>query len=249
MRVLGIDPGTLVAGYGVVEQAADRPQQAALICVAAGQVSGGRNQPLSVRLRVIFQEFTTLIERHHPDCVAVEEPFVDKNIQTALKLGQAEGVALLAAELAGLPSVVYTPSTIKLALTGYGRAEKFQIGLMTARLLCLNEPPKSHHAADALAVAICHLHSIGPSKVQRPTAMTVPMTEAMKRPMGTHRRLGGRGQRSTLHALMRRGPRGQRGHHGGSGRGDIANSTATLLGNLLKDPQRRMGPHIPHIPL
>lgn len=207
MRVLGIDPGTLVAGYGVVEQAAGRPRQAAMICVAAGEVSGGRNQPLSVRLRAIFQKFTALIERHHPDCIAVEEPFVDKNIQTALKLGQAEGIALLAAELAGLPSAVYAPSTIKLALTGYGRAEKFQIGLMTARLLQMAQPPKSHHATDALAVAICHLHSIGPSNVQRPTAIAVPMTEAMKRPMGTQRRLGGRGQRSTLHALMRTGPR------------------------------------------
>ncbi len=159
MRVLGIDPGTVVAGYGVVEQAADRPRQAALICVAAGEINGGRTQPLSVRLRTIFQTLTQLIDQHRPDCVAVEEPFVDKNIQTALKLGQAEGLVLLAAELAGLPSTVYTPATIKLALTGYGRAEKFQIGLMTARLLCLAEPPKSHHAADALAVAICHLHS------------------------------------------------------------------------------------------
>jgi len=207
MRVLGIDPGTVVAGYGVVEQTADRPGQAALICVAAGEISGGRTQPLSVRLRAIFQELTRLIDQHHPDCVAVEEPFVDKNIQTALKLGQAEGLVLLAAELAGLPSTVYTPATIKLALTGYGRAEKFQIGLMTARLLHLKEPPKSHHAADALAVAICHLHSIRPSNVQRSTAVAVPMTEATKRPMGTPRRLGGRGQRSTLLALMRTGPR------------------------------------------
>jgi len=159
MRVLGIDPGTIVAGYGVVEQAADRPRQAALICVAAGEINGRRAQPLPVRLRTIFQELTALIDRHRPDCVAVEEPFVDKNIQTALKLGQAEGLVLLAAELAGLPSMVYTPATIKLALTGYGRAEKFQIALMAARLLRLKEPPKSHHAADALAVAICHLHS------------------------------------------------------------------------------------------
>jgi crossover junction endodeoxyribonuclease RuvC len=181
MIVLGIDPGTLVAGYGVVEQAAGRPQQAALICVAAGEISGGRNQPLSVRLRVIFQEFTTLIERYHPDCVAVEEPFVDKNIQTALKLGQAEGIALLAAELAGLPSAVYTPSTIKLALTGYGRAEKFQIGLMTARLLRLKEPPKSHHAADALAVAICHLHSLPPA-----TLRPVPAARIARATAGPH---------------------------------------------------------------
>jgi crossover junction endodeoxyribonuclease RuvC len=159
MRVLGIDPGTVVAGYGVVEQADGPSSRSRPVCLAAGEINGGRNQSLPVRLRTIFQELTALIERHHPDCVAVEEPFVDKNIQTALKLGQAEGLVLLAAELAGLPSTVYTPATIKLALTGYGRAEKFQIGLMAARLLRLAEPPKSHHAADALAVAICHLHS------------------------------------------------------------------------------------------
>jgi crossover junction endodeoxyribonuclease RuvC len=219
MRILGVDPGTVVAGYGIIESRPDCSGRDTSRCLAAGEISGGRNQPLPVRLRTIFQELSRLIECHQPDCVAVEEPFVDKNIQTALKLGQAEGVALLAAELAGLPSTVYTPATIKLALTGYGRAEKFQIGLMTARLLSLTEPPKSHHAADALAVAICHLHSIRPSNVLRPTAVAVPMAEAAKRPMGTRRRLGGRGQRSTLLAIIRTGPRGQRGHHGGSGRG------------------------------
>jgi crossover junction endodeoxyribonuclease RuvC len=159
MRVLGIDPGTLVAGYGVVEQSAGRTRQSSLTCIAAGEISGGRAQSLSVRLRTIFQVLTRLIDDHRPDCLAVEEPFVDKNVKTALKLGQAEGIVLLAAELAGLPAAVYSPATIKLALTGYGRAEKFQIGLMTTRLLRMAEPPKSHHAADALAVAICHLHS------------------------------------------------------------------------------------------
>jgi len=206
MRILGVDPGTVVAGYGLIESQAGRIRQGSPICLAAGEINGGRAQPLSVRLRTIFQELTALIERHRPDCVAVEEPFVDKNIQTALKLGQAEGVALLVAELAGLPSTVYAPATIKLALTGYGRAEKFQIGLMTARLLCLSEPPKSHHAADALAVAICHLHTVPPSTVRRPSA-AVQMPEAIQRPMGTQRRLGARGQRSTNLALMRTGPR------------------------------------------
>jgi len=171
MRVLGIDPGTLVAGYGVVEQAAGRSRSSSLTCIAAGEINGGRKQPLQIRLRTIFQELTALIVRHQPDCVAVEEPFVDKNIQTALKLGQAEGIALLAAELAGLPSAIYPPATIKLALTGYGRAEKFQIGQMTARLLRLAEPPKSHHAADALAVSICHLHSL-PADGRRPATET-----------------------------------------------------------------------------
>jgi crossover junction endodeoxyribonuclease RuvC len=176
MRILGVDPGTIVAGYGVIESQSGRVRQGSPVCLAAGEVNGGRNQPVSVRLLTIFQELTRLIERYRPDCVAVEEPFVDKNIQTALKLGQAEGIALLAAELAGLTSAVYTPSTIKLALTGYGRAEKFQIGLMAARLLRLTEPPKSHHAADALAVAICHLHSLPPD--DRRAASDARMTRA-----------------------------------------------------------------------
>ena len=159
MRVLGVDPGTMVAGYGVIEDGADGMRRPTLVSLAAGQINGGRGQALSARLRTIFDTLTALIQQFQPDCVAVEEPFVDKNIQTALKLGQAEGVALLAAELAGVPAVVYSPATIKLALTGYGRAEKFQVGLMVSRLLRLPEPPASHHAADALAVAICHLHS------------------------------------------------------------------------------------------
>jgi crossover junction endodeoxyribonuclease RuvC len=195
MIILGVDPGTVVAGYGIIESQPDRSGRETSVCLAAGEINGGRNQPLPVRLRVIFQALTALIDQHRPDCVAVEEPFVDKNIQTALKLGQAEGLVLLAAELAGLPSAVYTPATIKLALTGYGRAEKFQIGLMAARLLRLKEPPKSHHAADALAVAICHLHSAPPSSVRRPSAVAVPMPEAIQRPMEKQRRLGGRGHR------------------------------------------------------
>jgi crossover junction endodeoxyribonuclease RuvC len=164
IRILGIDPGTITAGYGVIESAPSTASRngsggSATTCIAAGQINGGRAQPIPVRLRTMFEEITALIRRYQPDCVAVEEPFVDKNIQTALKLGQAEGIVLVAAELAGLPVTVYSPSTIKLALTGYGHAEKMQVGQMVKRLLRLTEPPASHHASDALAVAICHLHS------------------------------------------------------------------------------------------
>jgi crossover junction endodeoxyribonuclease RuvC len=159
VKILGIDPGTMVTGYGVIESRPGRSGREVPACLAAGQINGGRGQPVGARLRTIYQGLTALIEQFCPDWVAVEEPFVDKNIQTALKLGQAEGVALLAAELAGLPVTVYPPATIKLALTGYGRAEKEQVGWMVRRLLRLERPPASHHAADALAVAICHLHS------------------------------------------------------------------------------------------
>ncbi|MEW6324793.1 MAG: crossover junction endodeoxyribonuclease RuvC [Nitrospirota bacterium] len=194
LKILGVDPGTAVAGYGLIERRPGRSGREELGCLAAGQISGGRGYSLSARLRTIFESLTALIHQFQPDAVAVEEPFVDKNIQTALKLGQAEGVALLAAELAGVPVMIYPPATIKLALTGYGRAEKHQVGQMVGRLLRLKEPLTSHHATDALAVAICHAHS-------------APMSEAIQRPLGKQRGLGVRGHRSTLLALMRTGPR------------------------------------------
>jgi crossover junction endodeoxyribonuclease RuvC len=197
----------MVAGYGVIEDGADGARRPVLVSLAAGQINGGRGQSLSARLRTIFDTLTRLIQEFRPDCVAVEEPFVDKNIQTALKLGQAEGVALLAAELAGVSSVVYSPATIKLALTGYGRAEKFQVGLMVSRLLRLPEPPASHHAADALAVAICHLHSASMLSVRRPSAVPVPIPQAVQRPMRKQRWLGGRGHRRTFPSMFRTGPR------------------------------------------
>jgi len=182
MRILGVDPGTVIAGYGVIEERPNGSRRAAPVCLAAGEINGGRGQPVAARLRTIFKTLTALIEQFRPDCVAVEEPFVDKNIQTALKLGQAEGVALVVAELADLPVTVYSPATIKLALTGYGRAEKFQVGLMVTRLLHLERPPASHHTADALAVAICHLHSaamLNSGRQRKPAA--APMIPPMIR--------------------------------------------------------------------
>lgn len=164
MRILGVDPGTVTAGYGVIDQPArqtggpGRPSNA-LLYIASGNIQAVRTAPMSARLRALLQRLTAIIDEYAPDCVAVEEPFVDKNIKTALKLGQAEGVALVAAELAGLPVTVYSPATIKLALTGYGRAEKEQIGQMVKRLLRIESVPSSHHVSDALAVAICHAHS------------------------------------------------------------------------------------------
>ncbi len=181
MKILGVDPGTVVTGYGVIESRPDRSGRNVPNCLAAGQISGGRAQSMPVRLRTIFESLTALIHEFQPDAVAVEEPFVDKNIQTALKLGQAEGVILVAAQLAGVPVTVYSPATIKLALTGFGRAEKLQVGYMVTRLLRLKEPLTSHHATDALAVAVCHLHSAALLEVRnrrRPAASStaVPLS-------------------------------------------------------------------------
>ena len=154
MRVLGIDPGTVVTGYGVIDEEDQR-----LFFVASGGIGTSSKFSISKRLKKIFDELTVVIEDYQPRAVVVENTFVAKNMQTALKLGQARGVALLAAEHAGLPVFEYTPMQVKLAVTGYGAASKIQVQGMVHKLLKLSRIPDSHHAADALAAAICHLHS------------------------------------------------------------------------------------------
>jgi crossover junction endodeoxyribonuclease RuvC len=171
MRVLGVDPGTVVTGYGVVDEEDQR-----LFFVASGGISTSAKSSVAKRLKKIFDDLTVVINDYQPQAVVVENTFVAKNMQTALKLGQARGVALLAAEHAGLPVFEYTPMQVKLAVTGYGAASKIQIQGMIHKLLKLNRIPDSHHAADALAAAICHLHSARmreladapPSEIGRP---------------------------------------------------------------------------------
>jgi crossover junction endodeoxyribonuclease RuvC len=171
MRVLGIDPGTVVTGYGVIDEEDQR-----LFYVASGGINTTSKLSVSKRLKKIFDGLTVVIEDYQPQAVVVENTFVAKNMQTALKLGQARGVALLAAEHAGLPVFEYTPTQVKLAVTGYGAASKIQVQGMVHKLLKLNRIPDSHHAADALAAAICHLHSAKireltsafPSEIGRP---------------------------------------------------------------------------------
>jgi len=154
MRILGVDPGTVVTGYGVIDEEDQR-----LFFVASGGISTSSKFSVSKRLKKIFDELTIVIEDYQPRAVVVENTFVAKNMQTALKLGQARGVALLAAEQAGLAVFEYTPMQVKLAVTGYGAASKIQVQGMVHKLLKLSRIPDSHHAADALAAAICHLHS------------------------------------------------------------------------------------------
>jgi crossover junction endodeoxyribonuclease RuvC len=155
MRVLGIDCGTEYTGYGVVELCPDGK----LICLTCGAIKLSSRDTMSARLATIFQRLGALIEEHHPDNVAIEDVFYALNVKSALKLGQVRGVAMLAASSAGLGVSEYAPLSIKSAVVGYGRAEKPQVQHMVTRLLNLAEIPQPPDAADALAIAICHLHT------------------------------------------------------------------------------------------
>lgn len=156
MRVFGIDCGTECTGYGVVEwdDTARNPQ---LVSLGAGGIRLPRKDPLPLRLSLVYAELTALIRTHAPDVVAIEEVFYSVNAKSALKLGHIRGVALLAAATAGLPVAEYAPLKIKSTVTGYGLAQKEQVQFMVARLLNLPELPQPADAADALAIAICHI--------------------------------------------------------------------------------------------
>jgi crossover junction endodeoxyribonuclease RuvC len=155
MRVLGIDCGTQYTGYGVVEQTGEGE----LRCIAAGAIRLSPRELLPNRLQQIFTKLSELIAAHRPELAAIEDVFYAVNVKSALKLGQVRGVAMLAAAVAGLPVCEYAPLAIKSAVVGYGRAEKSQVQQMVARLLRLSELPEPLDAADALAIAICHLHT------------------------------------------------------------------------------------------
>jgi crossover junction endodeoxyribonuclease RuvC len=154
VRIFGIDPGSQRTGYGCVERIGRG--QALITC---GSLSGPKGATFPDRLNAIHEGLKALIARHQPDCVAIEDIFHHRNVRSALKLGQARGIALLAASEAGLPVVSYAPAAVKRAVVGYGRAEKQQVQQMVKLLLGLAQPPTPHDAADALAVAICHLQA------------------------------------------------------------------------------------------
>jgi crossover junction endodeoxyribonuclease RuvC len=155
MRVLGIDCGTEFTGYGVVEL---RPDDS-LLCITCGAIKVSPRDPMPLRLSRISTRLQDLIVEHQPDRVAIEDVFYAVNVKSALKLGQVRGVAMLAAASAGLEVAEYAPLSIKSAVVGYGKAEKHQVQQMVALLLRLDEIPESPDAADALAIAICHLHT------------------------------------------------------------------------------------------
>ncbi|HBE77268.1 MAG TPA: crossover junction endodeoxyribonuclease RuvC [Firmicutes bacterium] len=154
MIILGVDPGTAITGYGLVSYGGNHLKK-----VTFGAIRTGPELSLTGRLQHIYLELQKIIAEYKPDAIAVEELFFNKNVRTALAVGHARGVMLLAAANAGYEVAEYTPLQVKLAVTGYGRAEKIQIQEMVRVLLCLTEIPKPDDAADALAIAICHAHS------------------------------------------------------------------------------------------
>jgi crossover junction endodeoxyribonuclease RuvC len=158
MRVFGIDCGTEITGYGVVELC-DSGRQAKLLCHTLGAIRLAKSKPLPERLAQVYRELIEALARWRPDVVAVEEVFYSVNAKSALKLGQVRGVALLAAASAGLPVAEYAPLRIKSSVVGYGLAKKEQVQFMVARLLELEQLPEPPDAADALAIAICHIHT------------------------------------------------------------------------------------------
>ena len=158
MRVFGIDCGTEVTGFGVVESS-ETAREPLLVAIAMGAIRLARSRPLTERLEQVFRELTDELERWRPDAVAIEEVFYSVNAKSALKLGQVRGVALLAAARQGLPVAEYAPLKIKSSVVGYGMAQKEQVQFMVARLLRLEEVPQPADAADALAIAICHIHT------------------------------------------------------------------------------------------
>lgn len=158
MRVFGIDCGTEITGFGVVETCVTA-REMRLDCLALGGIHLAKSKPLPVRLEQVFRELCEALDRWKPDVVAVEEVFYSVNAKSALKLGQVRGVALLAAASRGLPVAEYAPLRIKQSVVGYGLAKKEQVQFMVARLLRLAELPEPADAADALAIAICHIHT------------------------------------------------------------------------------------------
>ena len=155
MRIFGIDPGSERTGYGCLET-----DGGAIHLVMCGANSAKPGDAFPQRLARIHRELSALLSRSGPECVAIENVFHAVNVRSALKLGHARGVAMLAAVEAGCPVAEYSPTEIKRAVVGYGRADKQQVQQMIKLLLGLDQVPSPHDAADALAVAICHLHSV-----------------------------------------------------------------------------------------
>lgn len=155
MLVIGIDPGTATTGYGLIREISSGE----LSLVDYGAILTPPDRPMAWRLLQLYRSLKELIDLHHPDSGAVEKLFFARNVRSALSVGQARGIALLALAQADIPLAEYTPLEIKQAVAGYGNAEKFQVQQMVRALLGLIDVPQPDDAADALAIAICHLHN------------------------------------------------------------------------------------------
>jgi len=155
MRVLGVDPGTAVMGYGVIESRDDE-----VTLIDYGALTSPPRSPIGERLSFMYQELLEIIARYQPEAVAVEQPFVAKNVKSALAIGRAQAVAILAAANKKIPCHEYTPAQVKQRIANYGASSKEQIQEMVRLQLRLPHIPEPNDAADALAVAICHLHEV-----------------------------------------------------------------------------------------
>jgi len=153
MRIIGIDPGYAILGYGIIEMKGNR-----FSVIEYGAITTDAKQEMPDRLKSIYAALMEIIEKHRPETASIEELFFNNNAKTALMVGQARGVAMLACVNSGLDIGEYTPLQIKQALVGYGRAEKKQIQIMVKTILNLDQVPKPDDTADALAAAICHGH-------------------------------------------------------------------------------------------
>ena len=160
MRIFGIDPGSIRTGYGCVQSDGSRHR-----LIVAGAIATPAGTALPERLHLIYRDLSRLIRDASPDTVVIENLFHARNVRSALTLGHARGVAVLAAVEAGVAVVEYTPAEIKQSVVGYGRAEKIQVQRMIALLLGLDAAPKPHDAADALAAALCHAHTSGGGRI------------------------------------------------------------------------------------
>lgn len=156
MIILGIDPGLAIVGWGVIEY-----QSSHFRTIAYGSIQTPAGTRTEERLKAIYEGVVQLIREYHPDAMAIEELFFNTNITTGIRVAEARGVILLAAEQAGIAIQEYTPLQVKQAVVGYGRAEKKQVISMVTVLLGLKKPPKPDDTADALAIAICHAHCGG----------------------------------------------------------------------------------------
>jgi crossover junction endodeoxyribonuclease RuvC len=168
VRIFGIDPGSTRTGYGCVETDGTRHQ-----LVTCGAIASPGGSTFPDKLHLIHDTLVRLLRETAPSCVVVENLFYSRNVRSALQLGHARGVVLLAAVQAGVPIVEYTPAEIKLAIVGYGRADKTQVQQMVKLLLGLDAVPTPHDAADALAAALCHSHS-GTSALARRATRALP---------------------------------------------------------------------------
>lgn len=159
MKILGIDPGYAIMGYGVIEVIGNRFR----VC-QYGSITTDAGMPIEERLAHLYDSLREIIDEEKPDVASIEELFFNNNAKTAIMVGEARGIAILACAKGGLEIAEYTPMQIKQALVGYGKAEKKQVQIMVTRLLGLKEIPKPDDTADALAAAVCHAHSAGTNK-------------------------------------------------------------------------------------